>query len=73
MNEYPVPAKRDSRICFAIDYFATKEDAEKADVIVRSRGERYNGGFYDGMPCGRDTGFDHKDAEGNWFYAVTRS
>ena len=74
MSNYPTPVKRDSRICFGIHYFATEAEAEAAAAIVRERGDTYNGGFFDGMPCGRDSGFDHVDREtGEKVYAVTVS
>lgn len=72
MSDYPTRVKHDSRICFGIDYFATKAEAEAAAAIVRKRGDTYNGGFFDGMPCGRDSGFDHADPDtGKKLYAVT--
>lgn len=71
-STYPVPVKRDSRICFGIHYFATEADAKAAAAIVRKRGDTYNGGHFHGMPCGRDTGFDHVDRDtGEKVYAVT--
>jgi hypothetical protein len=65
------PAKIESRICFAIYYFKTKRDAVRYDAVVRKRGDTYNGGFFDGMACGRDERFDHKDPELGQLYAVT--
>lgn len=68
----PAPVKRDSRICFAIAYFATEADADWYAVDVQRRGRAYNGGYFHGMPCGRDTKFDHVDPEtGVKLYAVT--
>jgi hypothetical protein len=55
----PKPVKIDSRICFGIMYFATEADAQKAHEYVRAKGFTYNGGFFHGMPCGRDPSFDH--------------
>jgi len=70
--DYPTPVKRESRICFGISFFATEADADAAAAIVRKRGDTYNGGWYDGMPCGRDTAFDHVDRDtGQQVYAVT--
>lgn len=72
MSNYPTRVKHDSRICFGIDYFASEADAKAAAAIVRKRGDTYNGGFLDGMPCGRDSGFDHIDRDtGEKVYAVT--
>lgn len=48
----------DSRICFSIAYFATEADAEKAGEGVTRAGRTYNGGLFNGMPCGRDTSWD---------------
>ena len=62
--------RHDSRICFGIDYFDSEENAQAAHVAVRASGRTYNGGWFDGMPCGRDTGFDYVN-DGQKFYAVT--
>lgn len=68
----PTPIKIDSRICFAIHWFSTETDALTYAAYIRKRGDRYNGGFYDGMPCGRDTTFDIRDDSGTTtHYAVT--
>jgi hypothetical protein len=68
----PKPAKTDSRACFGIAYFTTEADAARYAEYVRQRGDTYNGGYCDGMACGRDTKFDH-DADGQKFYAVTEA
>lgn len=69
-TDYPTPIFRSSRICFGIDYFATEEEAEIAAEIVTKRGDRINGGYYDGALCGRDIGFDTFMNEAK-IYAVT--
>jgi len=70
--ELPTPVKYDGRICFAIEYFATEEDAKVYAKHVRDRGDTYNGGWSHGAPCGRATSFDHVDKEtGQQLYAVT--
>lgn len=70
MSGYPTPILHSSRIAFAIDYFATEAEADLAGEIVRKRGDSYNGGYFDGMPCGRDSGFDY-ERDGVTYYAVT--
>lgn len=65
------PVKTDSRICFAIEYFTTDADARAYGEQVKRRGDRYNGGYFDGMPCGRDVSFDYLDADLGQLYAVT--
>jgi hypothetical protein len=68
----PTPVKLDSRICFGIAYFATEADADAYAAHVRKVGQTYNGGYFHGMPCGRDTSWDHVDREtGQQLYAVT--
>lgn len=67
----PVPVKFDSRICFAIAYFSTEEDANRMHEIVRKRGDTYNGGYFHGMSCGRETRWDHVDPVLGQLYAVT--
>ena len=66
------PIKTDVRICFAIEFFDTEEEASRYHDHVRKEGWTYNGGFFDGKPCGREERFDHFDAElGKQLYAVT--
>jgi len=67
----PVPVKTDSRICFGIAWFASEEEANRYSQIVHKRGDTYNGGWYHGMACGRDRGFDYKDEQHGQLYAVT--
>ena len=67
----PSPVKIDSRICFGIAYFATETDAQAYAAHVRSIGVTYNGGYFDGMPCGRDKSFDHVDPTLGQLFAVT--
>lgn len=71
-EELPKPAKTESRICFGLAWFKTEAEADAFAAIVRSRGESYNGGFFHGMACGRDKGFDYVDAELGQLYAVTQ-
>lgn len=67
----PKPVKRDVRICFAIAYFTSEADAKTYDDWVRKQGYTYNGGWFDGMPCGRDKTWDYVDKELGQLYAVT--
>lgn len=67
----PEPVKRDSRICFGILYFATEADADIYAAFVREKGDTYNGGYFDGMPCGREPSRDYTDPELGRLYAVT--
>lgn len=63
---------RDERICFGIVWFATEDLANKYAAQVRKEGRTYNGGFFHGMPCGRDTSWDQKDESGKVIaFAVT--
>ena len=68
----PTPVKIDSRICFSIMYFATEADADRYAAHVREKGYTYNGGWFDGMACGREDRWDRTDPEtGQKLYAVT--
>ena len=67
----PTPDKIDSRICFAINYFTSEVDADRFAADVVRRGITYNGGWFDGMPCGRDTTWDYTDDTLGKLYAVT--
>lgn len=68
----PNPVKRDSRICFSIAFFASEADADRYAAHVRANGITYNGGYFHGMPCGRDKTWDHVDRDtGKKLFAVT--
>lgn len=67
----PTPAKYDSRICFGIAYFKTEADADRYAAHVTAQGRTYNGGYFHGRPCGRDRTWDHTDANGVQYFAVT--
>lgn len=68
----PTPVKHDGRICFGIMFFTSEEDAQLAASIVRKQGRTYNGGYFHGMPCGREKSRDYFDKElGVQLYAVT--
>lgn len=66
----PTPVETDVRICFGIKWFATEQEAMQQDAIERDAGSTYNGGWFHGMPCGRDPSFD-KIVDGRKLYAVT--
>ena len=53
------PADIDSRICFGIHFYDSEEKARYATLITQVQGNTYNGGWFHGMPCGRDTSFDY--------------
>ena len=65
------PALRESRICFSIAYFTSEKDADRYAEWVESCGFTYNGGFFHGMKCGRETRFDYVDGGIGQVYAVT--
>lgn len=67
----PIPVKSESRVCFGIKWFDSEADAVTFGEWVTGSGQRYNGGFYDGMLCGRDSAFDFTDADGRRLFAVT--
>jgi hypothetical protein len=65
----PTPHHIDSRICFGIAYFTSEADATAYDAHVRAKGYTYNGGFFDGLACGRERTWDY-ERDGVKFYAV---
>lgn len=67
----PTPVKIDSRICFGIAYFTSEADAADYALDVRRRGLTYNGGFFDGMACGRDKTWDYTDEALGPLFGVT--
>lgn len=71
-KQLPKPFKTDYRICFALAFFETEEDAETFGRHQKESGSTYNGGFYHGSPCGRDATWDHTDPDsGKFLYAST--
>ena len=70
-SSVPQPVKTESRICFGIVWFVTEHDANVFDRYITERGHAYNGGFFHGMPCGRDRAFDYIDDQLGRLYAVT--
>ena len=61
----------DQRICFGILYYDSEEAAQEAAKETIAQGNRYNGGWFHGMACGRDKSWDHVDKDGRKLYAVT--
>ena len=64
------PVEQESRICFALMWFATEQEAEEVAAWVHERGYTYNGGWFHGMPCGREKHFDF-EKDGRKLYAVS--
>lgn len=63
--------KLDSRICFGIAFYSDAQDAADCAQAVRENGFTYNGGWFDGAPCGRETSRDYTDKDGRRWHAVT--
>jgi len=61
----------DSRISLSVLYFEQEAEANKIAKQVVKQNCRYNGGWFDGMPCGRCDAFDYEDNNGIKWYAVT--
>lgn len=61
----------DDRISLSVLYFENQADANKIAKEVVKQDRRYNGGWFDGMPCGRCNAFDFEDNNGIKWYAVT--
>lgn len=67
----PTPVKTDVRICFGIRWFATEAEAMVEAKAVQAEGATYNGGYFHGMACGRETRFDYVDKVHGPLFAVT--
>ena len=52
------PVEIDERTCFGIVWFDTEEAADAYAKVVTDKGTTYNGGWFHGMPCGRDKSWD---------------
>jgi hypothetical protein len=70
-SQLPTPVKIDSRTCFGIAYFSSEADAARYAARVKLWDRRYNGGYFDGMPCRRDTTYDYTDPTLGRLFAVT--
>jgi len=65
------PIRREERICFGVEWYATEKEAMEVDEVVQKNGEVYNGGYMHNHPCGRRPEFDCiRDNEKQ--FAVTR-
>ena len=53
----------DGRCSFNIAWFKCEDAANRAAKQIRKEGRSHNGGWFHGMPCGRDSAFDMKDKE----------
>lgn len=72
MKSIPAPVRREGRSAFGLSYFTSEADADAYAQHVREQGLTYNGGFFHGMPCGREPGRDSIDqTTGAKLYAVT--
>lgn len=60
--------RSEERICFGLAWFTTEAEAERLGELNRSLGNTVNGGWYDGMVCGRSSEFDYK-GDGQTLYA----
>lgn len=69
----PVPVRTDGRNCFGLAWFKTEQEADAYAKLVQGRGERYNGGWLDGKPCGREEQFDYVDPKHGKLYAVSEA
>jgi hypothetical protein len=66
----PQPVEVDIRICFAIAWYATEAEAMQHDKLAKEAGDTYNGGWFHGMACGRDTTWD-REKGGKKLFAAT--
>jgi hypothetical protein len=69
-KESIAPARTEQRICFGIMWFTSPKDAAIAHDAVRRQGRMVNGGFFDGMACGRAPEWDYEE-DGVQYFAVT--
>lgn len=60
----------ESRICFALEWYDSEEEADKRGEQIRAQGDTINGGWNHGSPCGRAPVFD-REVDGDTWYAVT--
>jgi hypothetical protein len=63
--------REESRICFGLVWFDNEKEAMEYAKEVHKKGATYNGGYYDGMACGRERGFDYELPDGRKAYAVS--
>jgi len=61
----PEPRLIEHRIAFSLAFYESQERALEAARVVMLLGHTYRGGYFDGLLCGRESGFDRKDERGN--------
>lgn len=61
----------EGRSAMSIAWYSTEAEAQAAAAIVVAKGSTYQGGFFDGMACGRSKGYDEKIAGVTISFAVT--
>lgn len=66
-----IPIRLDSRIAMSVMWFTKESEANEAGKIITEQGNYYNGGWYHGMLCGRETRFDYVNEQNVQLYAVT--
>jgi hypothetical protein len=60
-----------NHICHGVYFYMTEWQAEAAGYAVRLQNQKVVGGFFHGMPCGRDATHDHVDKQYGLVYGVT--
>ena len=63
--------EQEGRICFGLAWYGTETEAEEAAKAVQEAGHTYNGGYFHGMPCGREKQFDYDHPQAGRRYAVS--
>ena len=64
--------RTEQRICFGLKYFDDEAEAQAEGDRMRKAGYTFNGGWFHGKPCGRETQFDYFDKEiGKELFAVS--
>ena len=61
----------DGRVSLSVLYFEKESDANTIAKKVAKAKCAYNGGWFDGTPCGREKHRDYQDKDGIEWYAVT--
>lgn len=67
----PMPIAWEGRSAMSIAWYSTEAEAQTAAAIVVAKGSTYQGGFFDGMSCGRSVGYDEKIDGVKISFAVT--
>jgi hypothetical protein len=61
----------DVRISWTLLYFDNQDDADLVAKQVKKAKCKRNGGWFDGMQCGREEAHDYQDRDGMRWYAVS--